>query len=84
VAFNTLVDSPVIAGKYFREIDLTPAGSSVHRYLDMVGDDAAALDITDTQITGYRHLVEQAQALFHSHHYDDYHLLPTGAKGWRR
>lgn len=77
VSFNTLVDSPVIAGKYFREIDLTPAGSSVHRYLDMVGDDAAALDITDTQITGYRHLVEQAQALFHSHHYDDYHLLLT-------
>ncbi len=37
VPFNTLVDSPVIAGKYFREIDLTPAGSSVHRYLDMVG-----------------------------------------------
>jgi predicted metalloprotease with PDZ domain len=77
VPFNTLVDSPVIAGKYFRELDLTPAGSSVHRYLDMVGDDAAALDISDTQVAGYRHLVEQAQALFHSHHYNDYHFLLT-------
>jgi len=77
VPFNTLVDSPVIAGKYFREIDVTPPGSSVHRYLDMVGDDAAALDISDAQLAGYRHLVEQAQALFHSHHYDDYHLLLT-------
>lgn len=37
VPFNTLVDSPVIGGKYFREINLTQAGSSVHRYLDMVG-----------------------------------------------
>ncbi|HTW47280.1 MAG TPA: hypothetical protein VMD92_04985 [Acidobacteriaceae bacterium] len=77
VPFNTLVDSPVIAGKYFRELDLTPAGSSVHRYLDMVGDSAAALDISDTQVAGYRHLVEQAQALFRSHHYDDYHFLLT-------
>jgi predicted metalloprotease with PDZ domain len=77
VPFNTLVDSPVIAGKYFREIDLTPPASLVHRYLDMVGDDAAALDISDTQITGYRHLIEQAQVLFRSHHYDDYHFLLT-------
>ncbi|HEY6445479.1 MAG TPA: M61 family peptidase [Acidobacteriaceae bacterium] len=77
VPFNTLADSPVIAGKYFREIDLTPAGSSVHRYLDMAGDDASALNISNAQLTGYRHLVEQAQALFHSHHYDDYHFLLT-------
>ena len=42
VPFNTLVDSPVIAGKYFREIDLTPTGSSVRRYLDMVGDNATS------------------------------------------
>jgi predicted metalloprotease with PDZ domain len=77
VPFNTLVDSPVIAGEYFREIDVTPPGSPVHRYLDMVGDDAAALDISAAQIADYRHLIEQAQALFHSHHYNDYHLLLT-------
>ena len=75
VPFNTLVDSPVIAGKYFREIDLTPKGSSVHRYLDMVGDSAAAITISDPQSAGFHHLIEQAQALFHSHHYDSYHLL---------
>lgn len=77
VPFNTLVDSPVIAGKYFRQVDLTPTGSSVHRYLDMVGDDAAAIAISDKQIADYRRLVEQAQALFHSHHYDSYHFLLT-------
>ena len=77
VPFNTLVDSPVIAGEYFREIDVTPPGSPVHRYLDLVGDDAAAIEISDAQIAGYRRLVEQAQALFHSHHYDDYHFLLT-------
>ena len=77
MSFNTLVDSPVIAGQYFREIDVTPPGSSVHRYLDMVGDDAAAVGISDAQIADYRRLVEQVQALFHSHHYDDYHFLLT-------
>lgn len=77
VPFNTLVDSPVIAGKHFRQIDLTPAGSPVHRYLDMVGDNDASLHISDDQIAGFRRLIEQAQALFHSHHYDSYHLLLT-------
>ncbi|HEX4267082.1 MAG TPA: hypothetical protein VHY36_04290 [Steroidobacteraceae bacterium] len=77
VPLNTLVDSPVIGGKYFREIDVTPPGWSVHHYLDLVGDDAAAIAISETQLAGYRHLVEQARALFHSHHYDDYHFLFT-------
>jgi predicted metalloprotease with PDZ domain len=77
VPFNTLVDSPVIAGEYFREIDVTPPASPVHRYLDMVGDSAAAIAISDAQIADFRRLVEQEQALFHSHHYDDYHLLLT-------
>ena len=75
VPFNTLVDSPVIAGKYFREIDLTPQGSPVHRYLDLVGDNAAVLDLSDREIAGYRKLIEQADALFRSHHYKDYHFL---------
>jgi predicted metalloprotease with PDZ domain len=79
VPFNTLVDSPVIAGEFFREIDVTPPGSSVHRYLDLVGDDASAIGISDAQIAEYRRLVEQAQALFHSHHYDDYHFLLTAS-----
>jgi predicted metalloprotease with PDZ domain len=77
VPFNTLVDSPVIAGKYFRQLDITPPGSSAHRYLDMVGDDEAAIKISDDQILDFRHLVEQAQALFRSHHYDNYHFLLT-------
>src|SRR6185437_10107335 len=77
VPFNTLVDSPVIAGEYFREIDVTPAGSPVHRYLDLVGDGVAAVNIPDARIADYRRLVEQEQALFHSHHYDDYHFLLT-------
>ncbi len=77
VPFNTLVDSPVIAGRYFREVDLTPAGSAVHRYLDMVGDTAAAIAISPAQIADFRRLVVQEQALFRSHHFGDYHFLLT-------
>ncbi|MFT3789889.1 MAG: M61 family peptidase [Rudaea sp.] len=77
VPFDTLVDSPVIAGQHFREIDVTPPGSSVRRWLDLVGDDAAAIAISDEQVAAFRRLIEQAQALFHSHHYGSYHLLLT-------
>ncbi len=77
VPFNTLVDSPVIAGRHFREVDLTPPGSPVRRHLDLVGDSDAAVAITDRQVAGYRNLVRQARALFGSHHYDAYHFLLT-------
>ena len=77
VPFNTLVDAPVIAGKHFRQIDVTPANSDVHRWLDLVGDSEAALQIKPEQLQGYRNLIEQAQALFHSHHYKNYHFLLT-------
>lgn len=77
VPFNTLVDSPVIAGKHFRQIDVTPANSSVHRWLDLVGDSEAALRIKPGQLQGYRNLVLQAQDLFRSHHYTNYHFLLT-------
>ncbi|TAN07363.1 MAG: M61 family peptidase [Rhodanobacteraceae bacterium] len=77
VPYNTLVDSPVIAGKYFRKLDLTPPGSTVHRYLDLVGDSPSAIAITGTQTQDFRNLVEQAQALFRSHHYHNYHFLLT-------
>ncbi|MBD8899103.1 M61 family metallopeptidase [Rhodanobacter sp. DHG33] len=77
VPFNTLVDAPVIAGKHFRQIDVTPANSSVHRWLDLVGDSEAALQIKPEQLEGYRNLVVQAQDLFHSHHYTNYHFLLT-------
>lgn len=44
----------MIAGKYFLELNVTPAGSSLHRYLDMVGDNAAAIDISAAQVTDFR------------------------------
>ncbi len=75
VTFNNLVDSPLIAGEHFRQVDLAP-GDSVHRYLDMVADYPKALDI-GPYLKNYRNLIVQANNLFESHHYKAYHFLLT-------
>jgi predicted metalloprotease with PDZ domain len=73
---RTLVDSPVIAGEYFREIRLAPGFQPPH-FLDLVADSAAALEITPEEIRDFSHLVTEANALFGAHHYRDYHFLLT-------
>lgn len=74
VSFNNLVDSPLMAGEYFREVDLSP-GNSVHHYLDMVADAPGDLAITPDELEGMRNLIVQANRLFDSHHYHSYRFL---------
>jgi predicted metalloprotease with PDZ domain len=74
VPFNTLVDSPVYAGRYFRQIDLDP-GAKVPVHMDLVADDPKYLQATPAQIAIHRALVQQAGRLFGSHHYDHYDFL---------
>jgi len=73
---ETLVDSPVIAGEYFRTIDLTPGEQPPH-VIHLVADSAAALEMTPEDIRHFSHLVKEANALFGAHHYRDYHFLVT-------
>ncbi|MET0329854.1 MAG: peptidase M61 [Dyella sp.] len=74
VTFNTLVDSPIYAGLYFKRVDLNPGGQSpVH--LDIVADAPKYLEITPGQLQAHRALVTQATSLFGSHHYDHYDFL---------
>ncbi len=74
VAMDKLVDSPLMAGKYFRRIDLTP-GQSTDVEIDMTGDSPNALDMPSDVEKHFRRLVAEAQALFGPAHYDDYHFL---------
>jgi len=74
VTFNNLVDSPVMAGEYFSEVDLSP-GNPVHHYLDMVADYPQALELGPKYTADLRNLVVQANRLFDSHHYGAYHFL---------
>lgn len=76
VSLTRLVDSPLDAGAYFREIELSPGEAPAH-FLDLFGDSAAALQITPAQIEGYRHLIHEGPALYGDRHYRSYHFLLT-------
>lgn len=76
VSLNTLVDSPVLAGRYFRAIQLTPGDTPSHE-IDIASDNKAALAMTPETQMHFHELVEQAGALFGSSHYRDYHFLLT-------
>jgi predicted metalloprotease with PDZ domain len=71
---DTLIDSPLFAGRYFKRIDLAP-GAKAPVFLDIVADNAENLDAKPEQIAPHRALVEQANKLFGSHHYKHYDFL---------
>jgi predicted metalloprotease with PDZ domain len=74
VPFETLVDSPMFAGRYFSRLDLDPGGP-VPVHLDVVADRADLLEMKPEQVEAHRALVRQAYKLYGSHHYDHYDLL---------
>ena len=74
VPLNTLVDNPVLAGKYYLREDLAP-GAAVPVHLDVAADAPADLAITPAELACHRNLVTQAALLFGSHHYDHYDFL---------
>ncbi|HEY2955758.1 MAG TPA: M61 family peptidase [Candidatus Eisenbacteria bacterium] len=75
-SLTTLVDSPVLAGLYFRRVDLAP-GATPHQYLDMAADSREALAMSDDQVAKHRRLVNEAYALFGARHFREYHFLLT-------
>ncbi len=76
VRFNNFVDSPLIAGRHFRRVDLAP-GASAPVHLNIVGETAKSVDISKQQIADHRNLVRQILALFGSRHYHHYDFLLT-------
>lgn len=77
VPLNTLIDSPVLTGRYFRKIELTPGEKPMHE-MDIASDSAAALAMTPETEQSFRNLVAQTGPLFGNvRHYRDYHFLLT-------
>ncbi|HEY6330496.1 MAG TPA: M61 family peptidase [Blastocatellia bacterium] len=76
VSLITLIDSPVIAGKYYRSIPLFSDGASSVE-IDIAADSVAALAVPQELIEDYKRLVSEAYALFGAHHYRHYHFLLT-------
>ena len=71
---ETLVDSPIFAGKYFKSVELDPTGPAPVR-LNMVADSPELLEAKPEHIQVHKDLVQQAYKLFGSHHYDRYEFL---------
>jgi predicted metalloprotease with PDZ domain len=72
--FNTLVDSPLIAGRYFKTFDLDPGGPA-RVTLDVMADRPEDLAASSEQIAAHKALVQQAYRLYGSHHYGHYDFL---------
>lgn len=70
VDYEVLVDSPVFAGRYYREFNL---GDRVD--LNVFADSPEELEAKPEQIEKHRNLVTQAIKLFGAQHYDRYEFL---------
>lgn len=76
VSLYTLIDSPVVAGVYFRTIDLSP-GSDVPYFMDLAADSEAALQMKPEIIAGFQKLIPETLSLFGARHYGQYRFLVT-------
>lgn len=74
VDFDTLMDSPMFAGRYFKRYDLDTSGKSPVR-LNIVADRPELLASTPEQIEAHRELVRQADKLYGARHYNHYDFL---------
>lgn len=74
VDFDTFLDSPMFAGRYFKRFDLDTSGKSPVR-LNIVADRPELLDAKPDQIEKHRELVRQADKLYGARHYDHYDFL---------
>jgi predicted metalloprotease with PDZ domain len=74
VSLETLVDSPVVMGRYGRTVDLGTALGAPHA-LALVAESPDALEPSDQQVALYRRLVAEATSLFGARHYDAYTFL---------
>ncbi|HEX8814615.1 MAG TPA: M61 family peptidase [Terriglobales bacterium] len=76
VSLTTLVDSPLIAGDHYKQIQLTPGQQPAH-FIDMVSESEEGLAMTPQDEAAYKKLVAEAFALFGARHYTQYHFLFT-------
>jgi predicted metalloprotease with PDZ domain len=77
VSLTTLVDSPLIAGAFYRQVQVTPAGESLTHVIDIVGESEESIQITDKDIAAVKQLVAETGVLFGARHYNKYHFLLT-------
>jgi predicted metalloprotease with PDZ domain len=76
VSLVKLVDSPVLAGAYLREVPIGTVDGAAH-FLSLAAETPGDLELRPEQKAAFEKLVLEAQALFGAHHYDSYRFLTT-------
>jgi len=71
-----LEDSPILTGLNFHEYPLAPTISPKH-YLDVAADAPEDAELRPAVLAEVANLVREADALYVSHHYHEYHFLLT-------
>jgi predicted metalloprotease with PDZ domain len=74
VSLETLVDSPVIAGAFFKEVRIGPPDGPPH-FVEIAADSAAALETSPALTAGWDKLAREAGSLFGARHYESYRFL---------
>jgi predicted metalloprotease with PDZ domain len=77
VSLTTLVDSPLIAGAIYRQVEINPPGEPITHVIDLVGESDESVQITEKDIASLKQLVAQTGKLFGARHYTKYHFLLT-------
>jgi predicted metalloprotease with PDZ domain len=70
VDYETLVDSPIFAGKYAQQWQI---GDNVR--LDVVADKPSELALAPQNLAAFKALIKEADALFGARHFDHYDML---------
>jgi len=73
-SLESLVDSPLFAGRYFQRLDLDP-GADVPVFMNIVADQPSKLEIKPEQLASYRKLIKEAYALYGTRAFDRYDFL---------
>ena len=74
LTLERLIDSPVLAGEFFRSVPLTSTWPAV---LDVTADSAAALDRSNEAhaFARFSTLIDEDRAMFGFRHWDTFHVL---------
>ncbi len=77
VSMERFIDSPLVAGEYYRVFDLTPPGEAIHHEIDIIADSEIALAMPAEVQQGLTNLVAESGRLFGARHYREYRFLLT-------
>ncbi|MCI0638254.1 MAG: hypothetical protein L0Y72_21130 [Gemmataceae bacterium] len=75
VTLDTLIDSPVLCGRYFKKVALRPKEQGPEHAIALAGESARSIDMSPELKANLDRLIDEGGALFGSRHYPSYTFL---------